>query len=331
MTKRYADSYDPLRRRRVRAAARELIPEKAWSNDKVTGNEIARLALLRVLFLQHEVRRAARNHENEATAMLARASVEAAITGLYCVLVANAADQFDGETGRRAKGLLKGLATDFGEDGVFDGAFNHLGSGRVPQLPGMVKQIIANGGPPKLSSLYDNFYTPLSSLYLHGGPIGLLRHVRPKSQKTRATSFPVWSRRSATQTADAMVGLLAAAIAPIEKPSHALFREYETAHWGVTWTPMFFIARGLAVSRIQRQHIPAMITLVRQLRAKVAAGQQLSGEDADEVILRLNLLVGLDRDDPSFAEAARLIRSRLLNPSRPTSGEPVDDSPRSQS
>jgi hypothetical protein len=87
---------------------------------------------------------------------------------------------------------------------------------------------------------------------------------------------------------------------------------------------LVFIARGLAVTRLQGQHILRMVMLVRQLRAKVAAGQQLSEEDADEVILSLNLLVGLDPDDTSFAEPARLIRSLLLNPSASTSDDPSD-------
>jgi hypothetical protein len=119
-----------------------------------------------------------------------------------------------------------------------------------------------------------------------------------------------------------MVGFLAAAIADPEYPSSALFREYQNAHWGVSWTPMFFIARGLAVTRLNRQHIPRMFRLVRQLRAKVTAGQQVSEKDADEVILSLNLLVGIDPDDTSFAEPARLIRSLLLNRPAHTSDDP---------
>jgi hypothetical protein len=87
---------------------------------------------------------------------------------------------------------------------------------------------------------------------------------------------------------------------------------------------MFFIARGLAVTRLNRQHIPKMFRLVRQLQAKVAAGKQVSEKDADEVILSLNLLVGIDPDDISFAEPARLIRRLLLNPPASTSEDPKE-------
>ena len=70
-------AFDPLRRRQVRIAAKRLIHTKAWAGDDATSEEIARVALLRVLFLQRETRRAVRHAEREAAAMLARASIEA--------------------------------------------------------------------------------------------------------------------------------------------------------------------------------------------------------------------------------------------------------------
>lgn len=104
-------AFDPFRRRRVRAAAKRLIPAKAWATDDATAEEIARVALLRVLFLQQETRRAARHGQREAAAMLARASIETTISGLFCIHVPGAEKLFDGELVKRAKRLLAGITS----------------------------------------------------------------------------------------------------------------------------------------------------------------------------------------------------------------------------
>ena len=56
----------------------------------VAGNgglrtDVARLALLRLLYLQQATRRAVRSHQDEAATMLARVAIETYITGLYCL------------------------------------------------------------------------------------------------------------------------------------------------------------------------------------------------------------------------------------------------------
>jgi hypothetical protein len=313
-------SLDPLRRRRVRAAAMRLVPAKAWAASDATADEIARVALLRVLFLQRDTRRAASHGEGEATALLARASMEAAISGLFCIHVPGAEKLFEGEMAKRANKLLRGVSEGADMAGAFDEAFAQIGSGKLPTVAGMVEQIEANGGGAGVGSLHANFYDQVSSLYVHGGPLGLIRHVHPKTGKTRERPYSVWSRRSAKHMSDAMVGLLAAAIAGNDHPDSELFREYEAAHFGVTWTPLAFVARGLMATRVSYRYVPDMIRLVQRLAIKTGAGESLSEADADEVIVKMNLIAGLDPDDQTYASFANVIRARLVG-NRPESAD----------
>lgn len=302
-------SFDPLRRRRVRVAAKRLIPAKAWATENATADEIARVALLRVMFLQRETRRAARHAEGEAAAMLARASMEAAISGLFCAHVPG------------AEKLLGGLTEGVDMAGMFDQAFAQIGAGKLSTVTGMVDQIKANGGSAGIDSLHTNFYDQVSTLYVHSGPLGLIRHVHPKTEATRDRPYSAWSVRSAVHISDAMVGLLAATVAGEDHPDVTLFREYETAHFQVTWAPLAFIARGLMATHIDRRYVPDMIRLVRRLSVKAKRGEPFTEADAEEVIVKLNLVTGLKPDDQTYAPFADAFRAKLLAP-RPNDAVP---------
>lgn len=302
---------DPLRRRRVRSAAKRLVPTKAWATKDATADEIARLALLRVLFLQRETRRAARHVGAEASALLARAAIETAISGLFCVYVPGAEGLFEGETSKRTKRLVTGVVEAVGMAGVLDEAFAQFGSGKLPSVTGMVEQIKANGGPPGIGSLHADFYDQISTLYIHGGPLGLIRHVHPRTDATRERPYPAWSKRSAVHISDAMVGLLATAIAGDGHPDSALFRTYAQTHFRVTWKPLAFVVRGLMVTRVDYRYLPDMIRVVRHLRAKLKSGEPLAKADIEEVIGKLCLLARLDPDDPSLTPVSAAIQANL--------------------
>lgn len=306
-------SFDPLRRRQVRAAAKRLVPAKAWATKDATADEIARVALLRVLFLQRETHRAARHVEGEASAMLARASIETTISGLFCLYVPGAEKLFEGEMSKRTKRLFAGIAEDAGMAVVLDDAFAQFGSSGLPSVTGMVKKIVANGGAAGVGSLHTDFYDQVSTLYMHGGPLGLSRHVHPRHEATRERPYPAWSRRSAAHISDAMVGLLAAAIAGDDHPDIALFRTYEQTHFQVAWKPLAFVARGLTIARVDYRYLPDMIHVIRRLRTKRKAGKPLAKADIEEVIAKLCLCFRLDPDDQSVAPVTDAIR-KLLRP-----------------
>ncbi len=181
----------------------------------------------------------------------------------------------------------------------------------------MVRLIGENGSVPGVGRLHANYYEQISGLYLHGGPLGLIRHVHPRTERTSERPYSVWSKRAAVHTGDAMDGLLAASVAGTEHPDHALFRKYEADHSGVTWSPLALIVRGLAVTRIRPQYMPRMVEVICRLRAKLRAGQTLTEADVDELLAVLSLLTRLEPDDPSFAASARAIRSGLLQKVQP--------------
>jgi hypothetical protein len=246
--------------------------------------------------------------------MLARGSIETAITGLFCIYVPGAEKLFESEMSKRAKRLFAGVTEAAGMAGVLDDALARIGSNRLPSVTGMVDQIVANGGAAGIGSLHTDSYDQVSTLYVHGGPLGLSRHVHPRSEVTRGRPQSAWSRRSAVHISDAMVGLLAAAIAGDDHPDIALFREYEQAHFRITWTPLAFVARGLMIARVDYRYLPDMIHVIRRLRAKRKAGESFTEADVDEIISRLHLITRLDPDDRSLASITDAVRTQLLRP-----------------
>src|SRR5260370_7974503 len=73
---------DLIRRCRVRSAARKLVTCSPWPGLAATGTDAAQLAILRVLWLQRQTRRAVRGRHREASVMLARAPVETCLLRL---------------------------------------------------------------------------------------------------------------------------------------------------------------------------------------------------------------------------------------------------------
>jgi hypothetical protein len=94
--RRYADSWpypDLIGRSRMRHGARKLVQLRTWPDMAATSDQAAQLALLRLLWLQRQTRCAVRGRHREAAAMLARASLETLLLGLYCNRVPDAISQ----------------------------------------------------------------------------------------------------------------------------------------------------------------------------------------------------------------------------------------------
>jgi hypothetical protein len=86
---------DVASRYRMRRAARRLVSLKTWPGMNAASADVAQLAMLRLLWLQRETRRAVRARHREAAVMLARASVETLLLGLYCLREKKAVDQLN--------------------------------------------------------------------------------------------------------------------------------------------------------------------------------------------------------------------------------------------
>ena len=195
--KSYWAGQDRRRRRRVRDAARRLVPEKAWSGEKATAPELACLTLLHLLWLQDQTRRAARVRNTEGAALLARSAVETVIAGLYCLNVPGAAKRYDAGAGKDLKKLFAQFtkAADVGTE-VLDDMLAFLGPGGLPLPATMVSDIAANSGPAAAQDLYRRYYVPLSAMYAQG-PIGRVRGLSRCGAADRRRTPPTrWSDSS---------------------------------------------------------------------------------------------------------------------------------------
>jgi hypothetical protein len=243
--------------------------------------------------------------------MLARSSIETAIVGTYCLLVPGARTKFAGGAAKDMKRLLVDIFDELGSD-LVDEALAHLGREIVPVPASMIEPIIANGGPDSVRVLYRRYYVPLSALYSHAGPLALSRHVHPCTNQIRRRPYAAWSRRSAVNAADAMVGLLASAVAGDGHPDGELFRRYAEAHWAVAWSPLLFVVRGLCVSRVHWRHLPPLLLRTRQLRKQLVQDNRFDAGDVEELVLLLAPVVGVENDDPAFVALASWFRQKML-------------------
>ena len=239
---------DSGRRRRVRKAARALVVCEPWPADAdITGSDVAQLALLRVLHLQKQVRRAARFRMPDAAVQLARSALETCSVGLYCLHSQDA-------VGRLREANIKAMVEAVGylidvdlltqevldESAALLVEAYQLPKGKARPLPSfkeIVETVNAKMPGSGVMSLYKRFYSPTSTFFVHANAPSLLRHVRPDNTLSDTPSFP-WTYRSAVRVADAVVGLLAAAIAQHSGSLDGEFTAYADAHIARAFTPV---------------------------------------------------------------------------------------------
>lgn len=274
--------WDPARRRRVRRAARQLVECSPWPGDDATAMDVAQLALLRLLWLQRETRRAARWRQSEAVALLARTSIETCLTGMYCLYAVDPVRQLRGDN---AKSLGRMLGYLISADGltpeVVDEAVRSLAGspGPYPTVKDMAVKVAAETGESFATDMYDRLYVPTSTFFVHACGLALLRHVDRDDTLLNRPRFP-WTARSAVRTADACVGILASFIARRTRESEAAepFIEYANAHMQRSMTPLAMTgARGILRS-VQWRRVPGGVRVLLDLRRYYASGQAASDQ-----------------------------------------------------
>ncbi|HEX6526568.1 MAG TPA: hypothetical protein VF070_42110 [Streptosporangiaceae bacterium] len=77
-------------RRRMGRDALGLADLRSWPGMNATSEDVARLAMLRLLDLQKKVHRLVFLRQREASVMMARSGVETLLLGLYCMRVPGA-------------------------------------------------------------------------------------------------------------------------------------------------------------------------------------------------------------------------------------------------
>ena len=214
-----------------------------------TGLDVAQLAIYRLLWLQGETRWAVRSRHAESATMLARASIETLIVGLYCLHEEQAVTQLQSEN-LRSLGLLLRYLSDEGlmPTAVVDECIRRLAQGtpaRGPSPEFMARKIDKATGGAAAVSLYERFYRPTASLAVHASGLTLMRHVRADDTLARRPRR-VWARRSPARIADACVGVLAAAVAREAGPVYPAAEQYASRHLDRALTPVaMFGAPGL--------------------------------------------------------------------------------------
>jgi hypothetical protein len=270
---------DLLSRYRVRKLAVSLVECDPWPGMVATGEDAAQLAILRLRWLQHDTRRAVRSRQAEAAIMLARASVETLITGLYCLHQQDAIAKLQAENLRNLPLLLKFL-TEAGviPASVLDECIQRLGYGkpaRGPSVEAMAMVVDRSLDVRAAVDLYDRFYRPSSTFTMHGGGLSLLRHVRSDDRLTRRPSR-TWARRSPTRIADACLGALTATMARRAGRPSQLADRYTTRHFDRAVTPLIVMSSSAIGKLLTPRQILTTIVTVRGVFKYARSGQDVA-------------------------------------------------------
>ena len=229
---------DPFRRRNVRASARDLVECQPWPGNNASRDQVVQLVVLRAMWLQQETRRAARWRQREATGLLARASVENSLVGLYCLQAQDPVDELRGSNSKGTRRMFRYLTDGEVVTSEMLASLGRAigGTSELPTLWDMAKAIDAEDNVGACD-LYNRLFVPLSSMYIHTNATSLLRHVSPSgSVRTHASS--AWTLRSAVRTADGCLGLVATGLAKQCGRDHRAFADYGRSHLSRSLAPL---------------------------------------------------------------------------------------------
>lgn len=240
---------DIIRRGRVRRAARELVTCEPWPGDKAEGSHAAQLAIMRLLWLQRQTRRAVRSRHREASVLLARASAETCILGMYCLTEPTAVKELEAAGVRTVRDMFGYMAdADLIPAEVIERCIAGLGAiGPYPNVRAMVDCVNAIDSAGDVGSLYRRFYIPTSNFFAHANAASLLRHTG-RAGKIKTRPGRAWTRRSPARVADASVGILAEAVAKSSAKPAERFCRYADAHLRRAVTPLAVLA-GVGYAR----------------------------------------------------------------------------------
>jgi hypothetical protein len=268
-----------------------------------SGDDAARLALYRLLYLQRAVHRAVRSRQDEAATVLARVMIETYITGMYCLYEPGAVAKLQNgqlkmlqpmlEFLREDSGVLSGVPRD-----VLDECIRRLDAGTPtdgPKVWAMAEKVDTATGSTIAISLYNRFYRPTSNFAIHAGAASLLRHVRSDGRTARKPSR-IWGRRAPARIADACLGGLTAFLADREGGfrKHAARyaaryadRHHERAIPPVAAISLVGLGRGLRLS--QARQAAQAIARVREFGQYVQSGQDAGDPAARTTRIRAEL------------------------------------------
>ena len=266
---------DLTSRYRMRREAYRLVTLRTWPGMAADSGEAAQLAMLRLLWLQRETHRAVRGRHREASAMLARASVEGLFLGLYCLRVPGAIAKLHADN---LKALGDGLAyleeADIAPGQVIRECVARLGSpsSRYLTVWDMVKAIDEANGNEAARSIYRRLYVPLSNYTVHANGGTLLRNVRRNGKLHRRPSRSL-ARRSPARVADAATGLLAADLAQRSSRPNQKLLAYANRHYSRTLMPMAVMAFTGTGASLRLRRVGEIIKLTMDVYTYIRNGR----------------------------------------------------------
>lgn len=290
-------------RLRVRRTAAGLVTCDPWPGMAATGSDAAQLALLRLLFLQRQTRKAVRNHQDEAAATLARVAIEILITGLYCLHEPDAVAQLQGEQMRMLPLLLEYLTdADVIPVDVLAECTRRLELGpaaRGPSVQTMATRVDAATGTTMAISLYKRYYRPASNFAMHAGAASLLRHVRGDGHLAR-TPARMWGRRTPARIADACTGALTAILASRAGTPYQHAVRYADRHGDRALTPVAVMSLGGFTRTFRAGHTLAALRQLRSLGDYVQSGTDAEDPAARTAHIRADMQALLLAADPGI-------------------------------
>lgn len=270
---------DPWQRWRMRRVARELITCSPWPGEAASPADIAQLALLRLLYLQREAHRTARSGGFEATMLLARASVDACISGLYWLEQPDAGARLTNANAKSAKQLLEVIMELLGVPTAgLDEAARLIGEpDDLPKLHRMAQDVANQSGVPLTKVMYAQIYMPLSFLFEHTTGVALQRHIDSTGRLLDAPE-QWWTRRRALHTVDLCTGYLALTLAR-HATNPRVLEAYVQAHAKRVLVPAMTMFLQLARQAIHVRELPKLTQAVKSLRGASGAYGALTTDD----------------------------------------------------
>jgi hypothetical protein len=258
---------DLVSRWRMRRIASGLVTLRTWPGKQAVSADTAQLAMLRLLYLQRQTRRAVRGRHREASVMLARACVETLLVGLYCLRDVTAIEQLDA-------GALKGMADALAylEDAeiapaeIIRACIRRLGepARRHVQPWDMVQAVDTANGNKAARDIHRRLYQPLSNFTVHAGGGTLMRHTGP-GEAIRARPSKAWNRRSPARVGDAMTGLMGAVLAQHQGAPYAGLMTYSNRHMDRALMPVAFIGLSGIRSRASGRSLLKSLKILREV------------------------------------------------------------------
>jgi hypothetical protein len=287
---------DPWRRRRMRRTARALVTCSPWPGEAASPSDIAQLAMLRLLHLQREAHRSARAGGSEGTMLLARAAIEACISGLYWLDQADAGVRLTNASAKSMKQLLGIMIELFGVPPAgLDDAARLIGEpGDLPKLLWMAKHVASESGVSLTTLLYEQIDMPLSFISEHTTGIALQRHIN-RDGSLHDTPEQWWTRRRALHTVDLCTGYLAFVLAGRADKDTRNLSAYTEAHARRILTPVVTVFLRYARAAIRARELPKLAREVILLRRASGTYGSLATDDERAAFAKDRVLQAFDQ------------------------------------